>query len=79
MGWPLFWRAAAAPTASDAARTLASRAARQREIDDITIAERRDRIVAELRRSGAQSPILSRDDVVAPVRAARAARLNQEE
>lgn len=79
MFWHRIFRAPDAPNASDAARTLAARAARQREIDDITIAERRDRIVAELRRSGARSPIPARDDVVAPVRAARAARLNQEE
>jgi hypothetical protein len=78
MFWSRIFGAPVAATASDAARTLAARAARQREIDAITITERRDRIVAELRRSGARSTLPPRDEVVAPIRAARSHRKEQE-
>jgi hypothetical protein len=78
MFWGRIFRAPVATTASDAARTLAARAARQREIDAITVTERRDRIVAELRRSGARSALPPRDEVVAPIRAARALRKENE-
>lgn len=73
MGWPFFTRTPR-PTPSDAARTLAAIAERQREAANVAVAERRARIVAELRRSGAVSSLPPRDEVVASIRAARAHR-----
>jgi hypothetical protein len=70
----LFARRQPAVSASDAGRALADRAARKRAADAVPIAERRARIVAELRRSGAVSPLPPREEVVAPVRAAWALR-----
>lgn len=74
MFWSRFFTTPAPPSAAEAARVLAAQAARKRAADAIPYAEKRARIAAELRRSGAKSPIRPREEVVASVRADRALR-----